>query len=54
MNAEAAQPEARRAWRDPMSMVLAVVLCLPALVPLLVIVHATLSPEADVWAHLVR
>ena len=44
----------RRAWRDPLSMVLAVVLCLPALVPLLVIAHAAISPEADVWAHLAR
>lgn len=48
------QPETRRAWRDPLSVVLAVVLCLPALVPLLVIAHATISPEADVWAHLAR
>lgn len=54
MNAEVVQPETRRAWRDPLSVVLAVVLCLPALVPLLVIAHATLSPEADVWAHLAR
>ena len=54
MNAEVVQPETRRAWHDPLSVVLAVVLCLPALVPLLVIVHATISPEADVWAHLAR
>lgn len=54
MSAEVVQPETRRAWRDPLSVVLAVVLCLPALVPLLVIVQATLSPEADVWAHLAR
>lgn len=54
MSAEVVQPETRRAWRDPLSVVLAVVLCLPALVPLLVIVHATISPEADVWAHLSR
>jgi iron(III) transport system permease protein len=53
MNAEVVH-ETRRAWRDPLSVVLAVVLCLPALVPLLVIVHATISPEADVWAHLAR
>ncbi|GFE83978.1 binding-protein-dependent transport system inner membrane protein [Steroidobacter agaridevorans] len=54
MSAEIVQAETRRAWRDPLSMVLAVVLCLPALVPLLVIAHATLSPEAEVWAHLSR
>ncbi|MBL8265754.1 ABC transporter permease [Steroidobacter sp.] len=54
MSAEVVQPETRRAWRDPLSVVLAVVLCLPALVPLLVIVHATLSPEAEVWSHLAR
>lgn len=54
MSAEVVQPETRRAWRDPLSVVLAVVLCLPALVPLLVIAHATISPEGDVWAHLVR
>lgn len=33
---------------------LGVLLCLPALVPLIVIAHATISPEADVWAHLAR
>ncbi|HEY0681167.1 MAG TPA: iron ABC transporter permease [Steroidobacter sp.] len=54
MSAEVVQAETRRAWRDPLSVVLAVVLCLPALVPLLVIAHATISPEADVWAHLAR
>lgn len=54
MSAEVVQAETRRAWRDPLSVVLAVVLSLPALVPLLVIAHATISPEADVWAHLAR
>jgi iron(III) transport system permease protein len=55
MSAELAHPETRRrAWRDPLGVTLAVVLCLPALVPLLVIAHATLAPEADVWAHLAR
>lgn len=54
MNAQVAEPKTRRAWRDPLGVTLAVLLCLPALVPLLVIVHATISPEADVWAHLVR
>ncbi len=54
MSAEVVQPETRRAWRDPLSVALAVVLCLPALVPLLVIAHAMISPEADVWSHLAR
>lgn len=54
MNAQVAQPKTRRAWRDPLGVALAVLLCLPALVPLLVIAHAALSPEADVWAHLAR
>lgn len=54
-SAEVAQPETRRrAWRAPLSTTLAVLLCLPALVPLLVIANATLAPEADVWAHLAR
>jgi iron(III) transport system permease protein len=48
------QPETRRGWRNPLSVVLGVLLCLPALVPLIVIAHATLSPEAEVWAHLAR
>lgn len=33
---------------------LALVLCLPALVPLLVVLTAVISPEVDVWEHLVR
>lgn len=33
---------------------LVVLLCLPALVPLLVIISAIATPEIDVWAHLVR
>lgn len=33
---------------------LAVLLCLPALVPLLVILAAIATPETDVWAHLAR
>jgi iron(III) transport system permease protein len=52
--ADVLQPETRRGWRDPLSVVLGVLLCLPALVPLIVIAHATLSPEAEVWAHLAR
>lgn len=33
---------------------LAVLLCLPALIPLLVVLTAIVSPEVDVWAHLAR
>lgn len=33
---------------------MALLLCLPALVPLIVIVNAAISPEAQVWSHLVR
>lgn len=54
MNARAAEPKPRRAWRDPLRVTWAVLLCLPALIPLLVIAHAMISPEADVWAHLAR
>ena len=55
MSAEVVQPETRRrGWRDPLSVSLAALLCLPAIVPLIVIAHATISPEADVWAHLAR
>jgi iron(III) transport system permease protein len=54
MNAMVVQHGTRRAWRGPLGVALAVVLCLPALVPLVVIAHAALSPEAEVWAHLVR
>src|SRR5262245_2360661 len=43
--------EIARTW--PASL-LATLLCLPALVPLLVIVTAIISPEVDVWAHLAR
>jgi iron(III) transport system permease protein len=40
-----------RRWRGS---ALAVLLCLPALVPLLVIVTAIVSPETEVWSHLAR
>lgn len=43
--------DAARRWPGS---VLAVLLCLPALVPLLVIVTAIASPETEVWAHLAR
>ncbi|HMN45354.1 MAG TPA: iron ABC transporter permease [Povalibacter sp.] len=39
------------AWRGS---TLAVVLCLPALLPLVVIAFALVSPETGVWAHLAR
>jgi iron(III) transport system permease protein len=39
------------AWRGSL---LAVVLCLPALLPLVVIAGALLVPETGVWAHLTR
>lgn len=38
----------------PMSATLALLLCLPALVPLVVILNAAISPEAEVWSHLAR
>lgn len=38
----------------PWGTVLALLLCLPALLPLIVIVSAALVPEADVWSHLAR
>jgi iron(III) transport system permease protein len=43
--------EIARTWPGSL---LATLLCLPALVPLLVIVTAILSPEVNVWAHLAR
>jgi iron(III) transport system permease protein len=54
MSANVVPSETRRGWRDPLSVMLGALLCLPALVPLIVIAHATLSPEAEVWAHLAR
>lgn len=54
MSTDVVQPETRRRWRDPLSVMLGALLCLPALVPLIVIAHATISPEAEVWAHLAR
>lgn len=39
------------AWRGS---TLAVVLCLPAVLPLLVIASALISPETEVWAHLAQ
>jgi iron(III) transport system permease protein len=51
----ASLPAARaRGVRRWPGFVLALLLCLPALVPLLVILTAATSPEAEMWAHLVR
>lgn len=44
---------ARRALH-PRAAALALLLCVPALLPLLVILGASVSPEAEVWAHLTR
>jgi iron(III) transport system permease protein len=41
---------AARSWASA----LALLLCLPALLPLVVIVSAALVPETDVWSHLAR
>ncbi len=49
-SAPAGEMPARR-WPGAL---LAVVLCLPALVPLLVILAALVTPETQVWSHLVR
>ena len=47
-----------RSWshalRRPRAVLLASLLCLPALVPLLAIVANTLTPETAVWSHLAR
>jgi iron(III) transport system permease protein len=42
---------AARQWPGSL---LALVLCLPALLPLLVVLTAVISPEVDVWEHLLR
>lgn len=47
-------PRASKAPHRRRGFLLALLLCLPALVPLLVIVVAVLSPELDVWSHLAR
>jgi iron(III) transport system permease protein len=47
-------PRAIDGPRRRRSILLALLLCLPALVPLLVIALAVLSPELDVWSHLAR
>jgi iron(III) transport system permease protein len=44
----------RSAARIPAATVLAIILCLPALIPLAAIVVAAFSPETEIWAHLLR
>lgn len=45
----------RQFWRGPrLGATCVLLLCLPALVPLVVILSAAISPEAEVWAHLAR
>lgn len=51
ISAPAPSEHRSRRWRGPS---LALLLCLPALVPLLVIVAATVSPDVEVWSHLAR
>lgn len=47
-------PAAERPVRRWPGAVLALVLCLPALVPLLVVLAALVTPETQVWSHLAR
>ena len=43
-----------RGVRNSRSFLLLVLLCLPALVPLFVILAAVLTPEVEIWSHLAR
>jgi iron(III) transport system permease protein len=47
-------PSASDAPRRRSGTILAILLCLPAVVPLLVIMLALISPELEVWSHLAR
>ncbi|MFO7305604.1 MAG: iron ABC transporter permease [Gammaproteobacteria bacterium] len=51
--AELAPPRSSRA-ADLRSFLLLAVLCLPALVPLAVVLSAVLTPEVEVWSHLLQ
>lgn len=52
---ESSTPRQFSVWRGPrLGATFALLLCLPALVPLAVILSAALSPEAEVWAHLAQ
>jgi iron(III) transport system permease protein len=53
VEAPAAPPRVAVPGRGP-GPLLAVLLCLPALVPVIVVASAVLTPEVEVWAHLVR
>ena len=43
-----------RGVRNSRSFLLLVLLCLPALVPLFVVLAAVLTPEVEIWSHLAR
>src|SRR5918999_571220 len=49
-----ARPLPTAAPRQWPGSLLALALCLPALLPLLVVLTAVISPEVDVWEHLLR
>lgn len=51
LSAPVPSEQTARRWRGPL---LAFLLCLPALVPLLVIAGAMATPETEVWGHLLR
>src|SRR5690606_32357288 len=53
VEAPAAAPRVAVPGRGP-GPLLAVLLCLPALVPVIVVATAVLTPEVQVWRHLVR
>ncbi len=55
MSRSSESSRSRRLWRSPgLGVVFALLVCLPALVPLVVIVGAAISPQAEVWAHLAQ
>ena len=51
--AELRRPRSRGAT-NVRSLLLLVLLCLPALVPLFVVLMAVLTPEVEIWSHLAR
>ncbi|HWK74242.1 MAG TPA: iron ABC transporter permease [Povalibacter sp.] len=55
MSSSSESPPPRQFWRGSrLGATFTLLLCLPALVPLVVIVSAAFSPEAEVWAHLAQ
>lgn len=48
------EPSVQRLRGQPLGATLALLLCLPALIPLVVILNAAIAPEAEVWSHLSR